>query len=98
MTRPNSAPRDLHFRLNSPYFGLLSVVARIYAQSLPSLHLPRKFKDSFEGQQGLLFYFSTVCGLSSEDKTLDNLTPLDSVDCGGTGNRNLRGSPEAGAG
>lgn len=56
MTRHNSGPRDLHVHLNPPYFGLLSVVARIYAQSLPSLHPPCKFKDSFEGWQGLLFY------------------------------------------
>lgn len=55
-TRHNSGPRDLHFHLNPPYFGLLSVVALIYAQSLPGLQLPRKFKDSFEGPQGLLFY------------------------------------------
>lgn len=56
MTRNNSGPSDLHFHPNPPYFGLLSVVARIYAQSLLSLQLPRKFKDSVEGQQGLLFY------------------------------------------
>lgn len=56
MTRHNSGPRGLHLPRNSPYFGLLSVVACIYAQSLPSLRLPCKFKDSFEGQQELLFY------------------------------------------
>ena len=56
MTRHKSGPRGLHLIPNPPYFGLLSVVARIYAQSLPGLQLPRKFKDSFEGPQGLLFY------------------------------------------
>ena len=56
MTRHKSGPRGLHLIPNPPYFGLLSVVARICAQSLPSLQLPRKFKDSFEVQQELLFY------------------------------------------
>ena len=56
MTRHNSGPRDLHFHLNLPYFGLFPVVARIYAESLLSLRFPRKFKDSFEVQQELLFY------------------------------------------
>lgn len=55
-TRHNSGPRCLHLPRNPPYFGLLFVFARIGAQSLPSLQLPCKFKDSFEGQQGLLFY------------------------------------------